>query len=148
MAIEVSRVIDAPVQRVFEFLARPANHVALDTSGMLRGPLRDEPIRAVGDVFAMAMNNDDRGEHTIENHVVVFEPDVAIGWAPGDVGYSPAGHTWTYRLTPDGPDRTVVTEIYDWSQFTDQEALPYLPLLGPAEILASLDLLAAALLRG
>src|SRR5262249_34293930 len=36
-SITVSRVVDAPAARVFAFLADPANHVALDTSGMVRG---------------------------------------------------------------------------------------------------------------
>ena len=35
--MEASRVIDAPAQKIFAFLARVGNHVLLDTSGMIRG---------------------------------------------------------------------------------------------------------------
>ena len=40
-------------------------------------------------------------------------------------GSDPArwGHRWSYRLTPDGPDATIVTEIYDCSAAPEHERL-------------------------
>ena len=56
----------------------------------------------------------------------------------------PAGHTWTYRLAPDG-DGTRVTLTYDWSEITDPEMLKYFPVMDADALSASLDLLAQAL---
>lgn len=38
-------------------------------------------------------------------------------------GSEPArwGQRWSYQLTPDGPDATIVTEIYDCSQAPEEE---------------------------
>ena len=140
-------MVDAPVERVFAFLADPANHAALDTSGMVRGAATGAPISGLGDVFVMDMHNAFKGDHQVENHVVVHEPGRAIGWAPAEPGHPPAGHTWTWRLAPLGADRTTVTLVYDWSRFTHVEMLEHLPVLDDAQMLASVDRLAEALLR-
>src|ERR1017187_3212815 len=66
-----------------------------------------------GTVFVMNMRNRIKGDHQVENHVVIYEPDRAIGWAPAEPGCEPAGHTWTWRLTPFADNRTLVTETYD-----------------------------------
>ena len=31
------------------------------------------------------------------------------------------GHVWSYELTPDGPDATIVTEIFDCSRAPEEE---------------------------
>lgn len=31
------------------------------------------------------------------------------------------GHRWSYELTPDGPDATIVTELYDCSRAPEDE---------------------------
>ena len=31
------------------------------------------------------------------------------------------GHVWSYELTPDGPDATIVTEIYDCSRAPEEQ---------------------------
>jgi hypothetical protein len=78
----------------------------------------------VGDVFAMKMYLEELGDYVMLNYVVEFEPGLRIGWepAPGDAAASenglypigvPAGHRWSFELTPDGPDATTVTEIFD-----------------------------------
>lgn len=127
--IEVSRVIDAPASSVFAFLARPDNHVALDTSGMIRGSADHATVTAVGQVFVMNMSNAFKGDHQVENHVVSFEPDRAIGWAPAEPGKEPAGHTWQWRLRPMGRNQTLVTQIHDWSAFTHVDMLDHLPVV-------------------
>ena len=64
--------------------------------------------------------------------VVEYEQDRRIGWEP-EAGHGhpnsapdspePArwGQRWSYQLTPDGPDATIVTEIYDCSQVPEEE---------------------------
>lgn len=143
--IEVSRVIEASAAQVFEFLANPANHPQLDTSGMVRSSASQVPITAVGDVFVMNMHNQMKGDHQVENHVILFEQYRAIGWAPAEPGRKPAGHTWVWRLTPVGEGRTSVSHTYDWSEFTPREMLRYLPVLNRDQLQTSLDRLAQAL---
>ena len=140
-SIQVSRTIDAPPERTFALIADPDRHPDLDASGMVRASRTHLAIEELGDVFTMDMHNELFGDYTIENHVVVYEPDTALGWAPGGVGEPPAGHTWTYRLAPDG-DGTVVTLTYDWSGITDPEMLKYFPVIDADGLAASLDLLA------
>ena len=61
------------------------------------------------------------------NHVVEHEPDRRIGWEPeagrGHPNAEPEaerparrGQRWSFQLTPDGPDATVVTEVLDCSR--------------------------------
>jgi hypothetical protein len=72
------------------------------------------------------------GDYEMNNHVVEYELDRRIGWEPeagrGHPNADPDsseptrwGQRWTYQLTPDGPDATVVTEIYDCSRAPDEE---------------------------
>jgi uncharacterized protein YndB with AHSA1/START domain len=142
-ALEVSRVIDASAHSIFDFLSKPANHVALDTSGMIRGSADDGAVTGVGTVFVMDMNADNQ----VENHVVAYEPDRTIGWAPAEPGHEPAGHTWIWRLEPLAHDRTLVTQTYDWSAFTHLHVIDRLPVVNQEQMQASLDLLADALAR-
>ena len=88
-SISVSRIIDAPASQVFAFLAEPANHVRFESSGMIRSAADGAPIGATGDVFLMNMHNDIRGYHQVENHVIVYEQDRAIGWSPASRVSSP-----------------------------------------------------------
>jgi hypothetical protein len=87
--IEVSAVIDAPADLIFAFLARPDNHVALDTSGMIRGSAGHRPVTRLGDLFVIDMHNQIRGRPQVENHVICYERGRAIGWAP-DAGINHA----------------------------------------------------------
>ena len=96
-SITVTGIVAAPVERVFALLADPDRHPELDASGMLRHAGTHVALTAIGDVFTMAMQN--AGDYEVENHVVVFEPDRAIGWAPALPGQTPAGHTFVWRLT-------------------------------------------------
>jgi hypothetical protein len=93
----------------------------------------------------MNMHNEIKGDHQVENHVICYEPGRAIGWAPAEPGSEPAGHTWTWQLTPKGKNQTLVTEIYDWSSFRNVDMLDYLPVIDLTQMQASLDRLAEAL---
>lgn len=140
-------MIDAPAAEIFRFLSDPANHAVLDTSGMVRGAAPGATIAGVGDVFVMNISNDVKGDHHDENHVVVYEPDRAIGWAPAEPGRTPAGHTWTWRLEPREGERTVVRHVYDWSRFTHTDMLHHLRVIDGSQMLESVGRLAAALTR-
>lgn len=58
-----------------------------------------------------------------DNHVVEYELNRRVGWEPEarrghldaaspDPAEKRWGHRWSFELTPDGPDATIVTEIY------------------------------------
>ncbi|WP_216902394.1 SRPBCC family protein [Nocardia alni] len=142
--LEVSRVIDAPAAVIFSFLNTPANHVALDASGMVREAAGPGALTGVGAVFVMTMHRAPVGDYRVENHVVVHEPARAIGWAPASPGRTPAGHTWTWTMTPITRDRTLVAEIYDWSKFGNHDLIDRLPLINRNQMRESLDRLAEA----
>lgn len=99
---------------------------------MLRGAKTDEPVSGVGDVFVMRMHFSRLGDYEMNNHIVEYEADRRIGWEPvpghghpDDVAQGDVeerwGHRWCFELAPDGPDATVVTEIYDCSRAPENE---------------------------
>jgi hypothetical protein len=130
--VVVSRRIGAPASVIFPILADPGRHRELDGSGMVRGVVSGTAICGVGDVFVMKMYFDELGGYQMINHVVEFEPDRRIGWEPeagrGHPNAEPGaerparwGQRWSFELTPDGPDSTVVTEIFDCSQVPEDQ---------------------------
>lgn len=133
--VAVSRRIGASAHYIFQILTDPVRHIEFDGSGMLRGAVTTAPISGTGDVFVMRMYFSRHGDYQMNNHVVEYEQDRRVGWEP-EAGHghpsvgaadSPVdsgarwGHRWTYELKPDGPDATVVTEIYDCSRAPAQE---------------------------
>jgi hypothetical protein len=130
--VAVSRRIAAAAADIFVILADPRRHTDLDGSGMLRGAVSDGVVSAVGDVFVMRMYYPPHGDYEMNNHVVEYEVNRRIGWepeagrghpdtAPGSTAPTRWGHRWTYELTPDGPDATIVTETYDCCQAPEDE---------------------------
>lgn len=122
----VSRRISAPAHSIFQILASPARHADFDGSGMVREAVTTEIVSGAGDIFVMKMYYSQLGDYEMNNHVVEYEPDRRIGWepepgrghpraAPSGSGGARRGQRWSYQLTPDGPDATIVTEIYDCS---------------------------------
>lgn len=125
--VRVSRRIEAPAAVIFAILIDPARHTELDGTDMLRGAVTTSPVTGVGDVFVMTMFYVEHGDYQMNNHVVEFEPDRRISWepeaglghpdtAPGSTEPARWGQRWGYELVPDGPDATLVTEIFDCSQ--------------------------------
>jgi hypothetical protein len=125
--VTVSRRIGAPAHDIFQVLADPARHLEFDGSESLRGAGSAGMIAGTGDVFVMKMYYPHLGDYEMNNHVVEYEPDRRIGWepeagrghpdaAPDSPGWARWGQRWSYQLTPDGPDATIVTEIYDCSR--------------------------------
>jgi hypothetical protein len=129
--VEVSRRIRAPAHEIFAILTDPVKHLDLDGSGMLRGAVTTAPVTRLGDTFVMRMFFEAHGDYQMINHVVEFEPDRLVGWEPqtgdGHPGQGSGednerwGHRWSYELTPDGPDATIVTERYDCSRAPEEE---------------------------
>ena len=108
---------------MFRTLCDPTQHARLDGSGMVRGAVGDAPVTGTGDVFGMRMYFPALGHYEMDNHVVEFEPDRRIGRPPAaGRGHPGEGEArWGHRLelqrpAADGPDATVVTEIYDCSR--------------------------------
>jgi hypothetical protein len=130
--VAVSRRICAPAHHIFQVLADPVRHQELDGSGSLRGAVSATTISGVGDVFVMKMHFPHMGDYEMNNHVVEYEQDRRIGWEPeAGRGHPDAardsseqarwGHRWSYQLISDGPDATVVTEVYDCSRAPEDE---------------------------
>lgn len=123
VAVSVSRRITAPAPKIFQILAAPANHPALDGSGMLRTVQDGQVLGRVGDTFTMAMYLPVLGDYLMLNRVTAFEHDRRIVWepTPGDavasqnaelpIGTS-QGYSWGFQLQP-ASDTTIVTEIFD-----------------------------------
>jgi hypothetical protein len=130
--VAVSRRICAPAHEIFQVLAHPARHPEFDGSESLRGAGSTAVISGAGDVFVMRMYFSHLRDYEMNNHVVEYERDRRIGWEPeAGRGHPDAtqdspeparwGHRWSYQLTPDGPDATIVTEIYDCSRAPEKE---------------------------
>lgn len=114
--------IEAPPAAVFDVLADPSTHAAIDGTGWVSGSPDPVPIDHAGQVFRMAMYHENHPDKHYEmaNQVEVFERPWAIGWRPGqedpDTGQlSFGGWTWRYDLAPAGSQVTEVTLTYDWS---------------------------------
>jgi hypothetical protein len=129
--VAVSRRICAPAHDIFQVLADPVRHLEFDGSESLRGAGSTAVISGVGDVFVMKMYFAHLGDYEMNNHVVEYQPDRRISWepeagrghpnaAPGSSAPTRWGQRWSYQLAPDGPDATVVTEIYDCSRAPEE----------------------------
>lgn len=123
--IETTETISATVDVVFDVLADPATHEAIDGTGWVRESLDGERLRATGQIFRMAMYHDNHPDKHYEmaNRVEVFDPPRAIAWLPGqDDGHGNiefGGWIWRYDLAPAG-SQTQVTLTYDWSAVPEQ----------------------------
>lgn len=123
--------ISAPADAVFEVLADPGTHGAIDGTGWVREALEGRRLTEPGQIFRMAMYHDNHPDKNYEmaNKVVVCEPPNAIAWEPGqevsadgflmsapdeaDIVFG--GWIWRYDLKPVGPSQTEVRLTYDWS---------------------------------
>jgi uncharacterized protein YndB with AHSA1/START domain len=119
--VQVSLRIAAPADRIFRILSDPGRHADIDGSGTLREAAPGAVISRAGDVFVMRMHDPRIGDFEMNNHVVEYDQGRRIGWEPENgrghpgAGVPGAGRwrRWSYELTPDGPQATTVTEIYD-----------------------------------
>ena len=117
--MNVTATVNAPVEVVFDVLADPSTHQAIDGTGWVREPLDRQPLTEVGQIFRMAMYHDNHPEKDYEmaNRVEVLDPPRAIAWQPGQGPTQPGdllrstelefgGWIWRYDLEPAGPEPT------------------------------------------
>jgi uncharacterized protein YndB with AHSA1/START domain len=118
----VTTVINAPDQTVFDVLADPSTHPAIDGTGWVRESLDGKHLTETGQVFRMAMYHDNHPDKDYEmaNRVEVLDRPHAIAWQPGqgrdDANLEFGGWLWRYDLAPVSSSRTEVTLTYDWSR--------------------------------
>lgn len=116
-----STTIGASADAVFDALADPANHQAIDGTGWVRESLDGKRLAEVGQIFRIAMYHDNHpdGDYQMANKVITYDAPSTIGWEPGqegpdgEIGFG--GWTWRYDLEPTSPEHTLVTLTYDWS---------------------------------
>jgi hypothetical protein len=132
---EVSRTIPAPAAAIFAVLRDPQGHVDIDSSGMLQD-CTGEPVSAAGDTFVVHMDRESLGDVPLGRYDVTvtirsYEQDREISWTILGRVRPQIGHVYGYRLTPDGPDSTIVTSFYDWSDidpvWRERAIFPILP---------------------
>jgi hypothetical protein len=120
--MNTATTVNAPVEVVFDVLADPSTHEAIDGTGWVRQPLDRKRLTGTGQIFRMAMYHDNHPDKDYEmaNRVDVFDPPRAIAWQPGqgadDAALEFGGWLWRYDLKPVGQSQTEVTLTYDWSR--------------------------------
>ncbi|WP_330178937.1 SRPBCC family protein [Nocardia sp. NBC_01503] len=137
--VSASRMIDAPVERVFDLIADPAQQPRWDGNDNLAQAVGGERVRGVGAVFLMTLTNG----AVRENHVVEFVEGKRIAWLPSEPGKEPPGHLWRWSVKPVGEGRTEVTHTYDWSELSDEKRLVRARATTADKLLASVNRLAA-----
>ena len=137
--VSATRDIAAGADRIFEFIADPAQQPLWDGNDNLASAESGQRVRSVGDVFVMTLTMG-----TVrENRVVEFEEGRRIAWKPSEPGRQPPGHLWAWTLQPIDSSHTRVTHTYDWTHLTDQKRLDRARSTTAARLQASLDRLAA-----
>lgn len=142
--VSASREIAAPADRIFELIADPAQQPRWDGNDNLADAAAGQRVRAVGDVFQMALTVGS----VRDNHIVEFEEGRLIAWRPSEPGKQPPGHLWRWRLEPVDGARTLVTHTYDWSRLTDETRLPRARATTEDRLQASMERLAELAERG
>jgi uncharacterized protein YndB with AHSA1/START domain len=125
--VSAERVVRAPAERVFDLLARPAQHRLLDGSGTVRDPYDGPERLTLGATFGMDMRAG--APYRMVNQVVEFEEGRRIAWQPRPdhrmVDKVIGGRIWRWELEPvEGGTR--VRETWDISQ--ERVPLLLLPL--------------------
>lgn len=119
--MRATTAVNAPSDVVFDVLADPSTHAAIDGTGWVRESLDGKRLTKTGQIFRMAMYHDNHPDKNYEmaNRVEIFDRPRAIAWQPGqgpdDANLEFGGWFWHYDLKPVGSAQTEVTLTYDWS---------------------------------
>ena len=148
--ISAHRTLPASPQAIFDVLADPDGHVAIDSSGMLQGA-SGAPVARVGDAFVVHMDREALGDvplGTYDVRVVItrIRAPEHIEWTIEGTVKPPIGHVYGYELAPH-PDGTTVTSYCDWSGAAE-DWKPIFPVIDEKALRASLGLLERAVRRG
>lgn len=131
------RFIAADLQAIFDLLADPSQHPAIDGSGTVKAVGDGNPERlSLGAKFGMSMKQG--VPYKMTNEVVEFDEPNVIAWR--HMGH----HVWRYRLRP-VEGGTEVTEEFDWGVARSPTLLRLtgVPKRNAKAIDATLDRLAA-----
>ncbi len=112
----VRRLIPSPPEPIFDLLADPAGHAAIDGGGTVRSARSGGRRLGPGDRFGIDMKLG--VAYSTRNTVVEFEENRLIAWqttASGVLGLVLGGRIWRYELEP-VEGGTLVTESWDLSQ--------------------------------
>ena len=133
--VSVSRVIPAEPGVIFDILASPEGHVAMDGSGTVQDTRGVQPERLeLGSKFGMKMKFNGVVPYRITSTVKEYEENRLIAWAHF------GKHRWRYELEEvDGG--TKVTETFDWSTALVPKAIEMAgyPKQHPANMEATLE---------
>lgn len=138
--VSATREMAADAAAIFELIADPSRQPEWDGNDNLSHAAPGQRVHAVGDVFEMTNSNG----NVRENHVVAFEEGRLVAWRPSEVGRPQPGHEWRWQLEPLADGRTRVTHTYDWTDLTDESRMERARGTTEANLLASMDRLAAA----
>ena len=148
--VSVERIIDAPVARIFPYLADASKHSEIDGSGTVKGTGAESTPLTLGSTFGMSMKMG--VPYKMVNKVIEFEPDRRIAWQTafaGVLGKLIGGRIWRYVLEPiDGGARTRVTESWDISKDKQKFALRGLETKTRDNMAATLERLAKVVEAG
>ena len=139
--VNATATVNAPVEVVFDVLADPSTHPAIDGTGWVRDSLGGDRLTRTGQIFRMAMYHDNHPDKYYEmaNRVEVFDRPRAIAWQPGQgpdergnlfdsAQLEFGGWIWRYDLESVGAGQTQVTLTYDWSGVPpDKRGIPFPP---------------------
>lgn len=106
---QVSRSIEvnAPVSELFAIVADPRRHHELDGSGTVGSNVRCPSELAPGAKFTTRMRMYGL-PYRITSTITAIRPDELFEWR------HPVGHRWRWEFTVLAPDRTLVTETFDF----------------------------------
>ncbi len=100
--------INAPAQKIFDFISNPANHPFMDGSGMVKRSVRGGSRLYLGAKFGMKMKY--AVPYFIKNQVIEFQEGKVIAWQ------HLLHNIWRYELTEIDANTTLVTESWDGRQ--------------------------------
>jgi len=113
--MSVQRLVPSAPEPIFDLLADPAGHAAIDGGGTVKGARSGGRRLALGDRFGMDMHLG--VAYSTRNTVVELDENRRIAWqttAGGPVGTVLGGRIWRYELEP-VEGGTLVTESWDLS---------------------------------